>query len=245
VRGLTVTDALLGPVLLDDAAAPLITHYDDDAGTRIELSGATVANWAAKTANWLRDELDVAPGDRVAVLLPPHWQTVGVLLGAWWCGAVISADAAGAVAALGSVDRLAELGGADEIAAVSLDALGAGLRDLPDGVRDHASEARVHGDLFRPVPVDESAPATPSATVAELVAAVAARAAALGLVSGDRVLCTGAWGADGDPLLPVLAARAALVQCTGAVPSDLATRCAQERVTASFDVAVDGVRTVR
>lgn len=244
MRGLTLTEALLGPVLREDAAAPLITHYDDDAGTRIELSGATVANWAAKTANWLRDELDVQPGDPVAVLLPPHWQTVGVLLGAWWCGAVVSADAAGAVAALGSADRLAELDGADEVAAVSLDALGAGLGNLPAGVRDHASEARVHGDHFTPPPVDGSAPATPSATISELVDAARARATALGLVPGDRILCTGAWPADGDPLLAVLAARAALVQCTGAVPTDLVARCAQERVTASFDVPVEGVRTL-
>lgn len=242
---MTVTDALLGPVLRDDPAGPRITHHDDDAGTRIELSGATVANWAAKTANWLRDELDVQPGDPVAVVLPAHWQTAGVLLGVWWCGAVVTTEVAGAVVAFGTADRVVELHGADEVAVVSLDPLGAGVRGLPPGVHDHATEARVHGDHFTPAPLPGSAPATPAQSVTELVTAASARAAALGLVPGDRVLCTGPWTADGDPLLAVLAARGALVQCTGAVPRDLAARCAQERVTVSWDVAVDGVRSLR
>lgn len=241
---MTVTDALLGPLLREDAARPRITHYDDDAGTRVELSGATVANWAAKTANWLRDELDVQPGDPVAVLLPPHWQSAGVLLGAWWCGAVVTGDPDGAVVVLCPAARLDEVGGAAEVAAVSLDPLGAGVPGLPAEVRDHATEVRVHGDHFSPPPVPASAPATPALSVADLVAAAQARASALGLSPEDRVLCTGAWSADGDPLLTVLAAGAALVQCTGtpgAAALDaaaLARRCEQERVTATLDVPV-------
>jgi uncharacterized protein (TIGR03089 family) len=45
------------------------------------LSTVTLANWAAKTANLLRDELGAGPGSRVAVLLPAHWQSAAVLLG--------------------------------------------------------------------------------------------------------------------------------------------------------------------
>jgi uncharacterized protein (TIGR03089 family) len=81
----SVTEKLFRP-LLSQPARPLITHYDDVLGSRIELSVATMANWAAKTANWLRDEHDVQPGAAVAVALPAHWQTAGVLRGAWWCG---------------------------------------------------------------------------------------------------------------------------------------------------------------
>ena len=33
------------------------------------------------------NEIDLEPGTPVVVALPAHWQTVGVLLGAWWCGA--------------------------------------------------------------------------------------------------------------------------------------------------------------
>src|SRR5215468_371295 len=66
-----------------DPAQPLITWYDDATGDRAELSGATLANWVAKTANLLVDGGGLGPGDRAAVLLPPHWQTAAVLLGCW------------------------------------------------------------------------------------------------------------------------------------------------------------------
>ncbi len=234
---MTVTDQVLGALLRADPARPRITQYDDAAGSRVELSGATLANWAAKTANWLRDELDVQPGDTVAVLLPPHWQTAGVLLGAWWCGATVTASADGAQVALCGVDRIAEVT-ADEIAAVGLDALGMGVPVLPPGVRDYATEVRVHGDTFS---------SGGAGTVAERVVATArARAAALELGPADRLLCTGGWdGAiPGEVLLAVLAADASLVQCTGADPAALVSRCTAERVTASLGVEVPSLRRV-
>ena len=222
---MTVTDDLLGPLLRADAARPRITHYDDAAGSRVELSGATLANWAAKTANWLRDELDVQPGDPVAVLLPPHWQTAGVLLGAWWAGALVGAEADGAAVALCPVGRVADAAGADEVAALSLDALGAGLRTPPPGVHDYVGEARGHGDTF------VSAGAGPDA--AGVLAAVRARASDLGLGAEDRVLSTGGWDGDvpGEVLLAVLAAGGSLVQCSGTDPADLDRRAGQEKVT--------------
>ena len=44
-----------------DPAGPRITYYDDATGERIELSTVTLANWAAKTGNLLRDELGAGP----------------------------------------------------------------------------------------------------------------------------------------------------------------------------------------
>lgn len=262
MRALTVTEALLGPLLREDAARPRITHYDDATGGRVELSGATLANWAAKTANWLRDELDVAPGDGVAVLLPAHWQTAGVLLGAWWCGGVVTPDADGAQVALCGVERVADAEGAGELAAVSLDALGAGVPVLPPGVRDYASDVRVHGDEFAAAPLSGTALATPGVTVEQLVDAARSRAGDLGLRPADRVLCTDSWGWDTggwdsqgwdpSPLLTVLAAGASLVQCTGtdpaADPVALQRRCDQERVTVALGPdlpPLDGVRPLR
>ncbi len=72
-----------------DPVGPRITYYDDATGERIELSTVTLANWAAKTANLLRDELGAGPGSRIAVLLPAHWQTAAVLLGVWYIGAEV------------------------------------------------------------------------------------------------------------------------------------------------------------
>ncbi|CPW70169.1 TIGR03089 family protein [Mycobacteroides abscessus] len=80
----TLTALLLGDV---NNPSPRITYYDDATGERIELSTVTLANWAAKTANMLRDEFGAGPGSTVAVRLPAHWQTAGVLLGIWWAGA--------------------------------------------------------------------------------------------------------------------------------------------------------------
>ena len=233
---MTITDQVLGPLLRADPARPRITHYDDTAGSRIELSGATLANWAAKTANWLRDELDVQPGDPVAVLLPPHWQTAGVLLGAWWCGAMVTTSASGAAVALCGVDHIAGATGADELAAVGLDALGMGIKGLPPGVRDFASEIRVHGDTFRP---SGAGPDTET-----ILAAARARASAWGLASGDRLLCTTNWDSTvpGEVLVAVLAADASLVQCTGTDLAALAHRCTTERVTVTLGVEVPSLR---
>jgi uncharacterized protein (TIGR03089 family) len=243
---MTVTDQVLGPVLRSDPTRPRITHYDDAAGTRVELSGATLANWAAKTANWLQLELDVHPGDTVAVLLPPHWQTAGVLLGAWWCGATVVTSSPGTQiaqgraapykAALCSVDRITDAAGADEVAALGLDALGAGIAVLPPGIRDFASEIRVHGDTFI------SGQAGPDAET--VVAAAWARAAQLSLSAGDRLLCITSWDATvpGELLLAVLATDASLVQCAGADPATLPNRCTAERVTATLGIEVKPIR---
>ncbi|MFD0786819.1 TIGR03089 family protein, partial [Micromonospora azadirachtae] len=53
-----------------DPTRPLLTWYDDASGERTELSGATLANWVAKTANLLVDGAAVGPDDTAAVLLP-------------------------------------------------------------------------------------------------------------------------------------------------------------------------------
>ena len=233
---MTITDQVLSPLLRADPARPRITHYDDDAGSRVELSGATLANWAAKTANWLRDELDVQPGDAVAVLLPPHWQTAGALLGAWWCGATVTTSPDNAAVALCGVDRIAEAAAADELAALGLDALGLGIAVLPPGVRDFASEVRVHGDTF--------APGGPGPEDETVLASARARAATLELAPGDRLLCTTSWNASvpGEVLLAVLASDASLVQCTGTEPAMLAHRCTTERVTATLGIDVPALR---
>ena len=187
-----------------------------------------MTNWAAKTANWLRDELDVQPGDTVAVLLPPHWQTAGVLLGAWWCGATVAASPRGTQVALFGLDRIGDAAGADELAAVGLDALGMGISVLPPGVRDYASEVRVHGDTF-----SSGGPGLTSRRSSPLPGP---EPRCLGLGAGDRLLCTTSWDltVPGEVLLAVLAADASLVQCTGADPAALTDRCAAERITTSL-----------
>jgi uncharacterized protein (TIGR03089 family) len=225
----SVTEILFRP-LLRRPARPLITHYDDALGSRVELSVASLANWAAKTANWLRDEHDVEPGAPLAVTLPAHWQTAGVLLGAWWCGAWVTDEPKGAEVAF--VPPGTDVDGAGTVAVVALDPLGRGLPEPPvDGV-DYLNEIRVHGDTFDPwQPVPGDTPALMESTVDDLVAAARDRATTLGITDADRVMSTLDWTfPDGvlSGLLAVLAAGASLVQSG---PNDMTARRTTERTT--------------
>jgi uncharacterized protein (TIGR03089 family) len=236
----TLTEALLGPLRTGAAAArPLITYYDDATGERIELSGATTANWAAKAANLLQEECDVEPGARVAALLPAHWQTAAALLAAWWCGAEVVPDPEDADWVLCDADRLdvalaAEPAGG--VVALSLDAFGKGIPGLPPRVVDFASEVRLQGDDFAPwAPVPDDAPALAGATVAEVLGTARTRAGELGISREDRVLSTLEWADPPqlvDGLLAVLAAGASLVQVRHPDRAALERRATVERTTA-------------
>ncbi|MCE7006037.1 TIGR03089 family protein [Kibdelosporangium philippinense] len=220
---MSVTEALFRPLLAGDRSRPLITHYDDAAGTRVELSIATLANWAAKTANWLTEEFDVEPGTPITVDLPAHWQTAGVLLGAWWCGAHVVSS--GGAVALTTVDAPKPDG---SWAVVSLDPMGMGLRGSPpDGAVDYISESRMFGDDFFPLQdVPDSTPALGPLTVAEVVSAARAMA-----ITG-RILSTMEWTfPDGvlTSLLSVLAGKGSLVQVSN--PSKVDAHMESERAT--------------
>jgi uncharacterized protein (TIGR03089 family) len=230
----TLTDALLGPLLARDPARPLVTYYDDATGERIELSGTTLANWAAKTANLLRDECGLEPGGAIAVLLPAHWQTLAVLLGAWWCGAEVVSAPDGADVVCCDRDRLSAAcdAGPGVVVALSLHALGAGLPGLPVGVLDYATEVRLHGDVFTPQPGADAA--LDGADITAVLAAARAAAEAEGLDAGSRVLTTRDWSvADGlvEVPLAVLASGGSLVQCRNLEPSAAEHRAGSERVT--------------
>jgi uncharacterized protein (TIGR03089 family) len=239
VGHVTLTAALLGPLRSGTAAArPLITFYDDATGERVELSGTTTANWAAKAANLLREECDVEPGTPVAMLLPAHWQTAAVLLAAWWCGAEVVTEPGGAKWVLCDADRVdiaLAARPAGGVVALSLDAFGKGVPGLPAGVVDFATEVRLQGDDFAPwVPVPDTNPALDGATISEVLAGARARAGALGLSRADRVLSTLDWNtATGlrDGLLAVLAAEASLVQVRNPDEAALERRAATERTT--------------
>lgn len=228
----TLTEAILDPILATDPAGPRITFYDDTTGERVELSALTLANWAAKTANLLRDEFAVEPGARVAVLLPAHWQTAAVLLGTWWAGAevVLEPDADTAVA-LVSADRLDEVADVPEVAALSLDAFGRPVPDLPVGITDYATSVRVHGDQFRP---GLAGPALAGRSVDDVLAAAGASAASRGISATDRVLSDLAWDSQDaliDGLLAALASGASLVQVANADPSAMDRRIRTEKIT--------------
>jgi len=228
-----ITETLLGPLLSSSPARPLLTHYDDAAQTRIELSGATLANWAAKTANWLVEEFDVEVGDPVCVRLPTHWQTAGVLLGAFWAGAHVVTDPQDARVVFvppGEHDFAAPQ------AVVALDPLG---RGVPGGVAapalDYLAESRVCGDVFTPMEsVPDDSPALEDLTAERVLAAARKHADDTGLHPQSRLLSTIDWTLpDGllRGLLAPLAAGASVVQITDANPEKLDSRRETERTT--------------
>jgi uncharacterized protein (TIGR03089 family) len=231
----TVSQALLDPLLNRDPVGPRITYYDDATGERIELSTVTLANWAAKTANLLRDELGAGPGSRIAVLLPAHWQTAAVLLGAWYIGAEVVLGPGEADVALCTADRLDDADaavGPGEVAVLSLDPFGKPVDDLPVGMTDYATSVRVHGDQIaaerNPGPALEGRP------VAEALAAATESAAAQGFTADDRVLSTARWDSADEltqNLLAVFAAGASLVLVANPDEALLARRREVEKVT--------------
>lgn len=229
----TLTEAVLDPILARDPAGPRITYYDDATGARIELSALTLANWAAKTANMIRDEFGLSAGSRVAVLLPAHWQTAAVLLGCWWAGAeVVLRPDADADLALVTADRINETEGIAEVAALSLDPMGMPVKDLPIGITDYATSVRVHGDQFRPGGVGA---ALDGMTAGEIMAEARKSAARQGFTAEDRVLSSTPWETPTeliDGFVAVLASGASLVQVAHPDPAARERRIATERVTA-------------
>lgn len=151
----TAADTVLQPLLALDPGAPMVTHYDQAAPSRVELSVTSTANWAAKIAGLLRDELGVTPGDVVACDLPAHWLTAGVLLGAWWAGAEVRTGSADdAVVVVTVPDRLDRHPADVETLLMTTDPMGRPLAaagvEVPPGVTDLAEACRIHPDAFVP-----------------------------------------------------------------------------------------------
>jgi uncharacterized protein (TIGR03089 family) len=250
---------LLADVVRRHAATPLLTHYDDATGSRVELSGATLANWVAKTANLLQDEFDVGPGRTVAITLPVHWQTAAVLLGVWSCGAAVLETAAeddgrldSADVVLAAQDRLGSLEGLDlpDLVGLSLHPLGLGMTGYVGPARDFAHEVRIRGDAFSPYqPPDPADPGLVGGqlhlSLGGLTGAAVELAGRLGIAAGDRVLVDEQAATAAGPvawLLAPLAADASVVLVSSPDPAQLVRRAADERVTATLGVSVDGIR---
>lgn len=240
---------LLRSALAADPARPLVTFYDDATGERVELSVATFANWVAKTANLIQDGLSAEPGDRVALLLPAHWQTAVWLVACSSVGVVadVAGDPARADFVVAGPGRFeAGLACRGERYALSLAPLGRRFVPAPpEGYADYAVEVPTHGDRFAPyAPVDPEEPALIVAgaefTSAELVDRARADAPALGLLGPDSRLLSGlpydTWEGLSAGLYAPLATGGSVVLCRNldqAPQETLTRRIDSERVTAT------------
>ena len=208
-------------------------------GGRVEVSGATTANWVAKSANLLVDGLG-GPA-RVGLLLPLHWQGVALLLAGVASGAVVvvardvdglaGCDAAFVVA---EHAEAAVAAGVDEVLALSCHPLGAPLPSVPTSAADYAREVPSYADHW--------SGGTPGRVSIEVGGDPLGPLPDLGLSGADRVLVA---VDPADPsglagLLSGLRAGASLVLLPAPAEVDLQAVAAAERVTAALGVPAGG-----
>lgn len=187
-RSVTTFADVLADRLRRDPGLPLVTFYDDGTGERVELSVTTYANWVAKAASLLVDELDLGRGDRLRVDLPPHWLTTVFLGAAWQAGLVVtgSEEPAAVVCGPGTLATWAGRTDRTVVLACSLRPLGVRFAEpVPAGVHDVGVEIWSQPDAFTPWD-----PPGADDAAHELVGAVVSQremweAAAAGAVVGD------------------------------------------------------------
>ena len=236
----TTIPAAFAAAVRRDPTTPLLTWYDDATGDRTELSGATLDNWVAKTANMLVDGVGLGAGDGPAVLLPPHWQTAAVLLGCWAAGLAVDTAPSRSRSRCCSpppdaVDAGGRLAGRRPVRAGLLP-LAMPLREVPPGWH------RLHGRgprLRRPLPAshrgaDDRALAGPvelshRAVLREATSAPSSWASGRRPGAGRRRAPT---RTRVDWLLAPLVAGAAIVLCGNLDPAKLTGRSPAEQVTA-------------
>lgn len=233
---------LLRAITDSDPGRPRLTWYDDAAGPtrgeRIELSARVLANWVAKAANLLVDELDVEPGDRVVIDLPTHWRAAYWLLAAWSVGAeVVVGDSEEARVVVTADPASAPAG--PTVVAVTLPALARGWPgpELPDGVIDEAATVTGQPDVFEPP--DEPDGASPALrvdgraalTYEELLPAARALAAERGWKAEARVLVSLGPGDAVAGLLAPLTVDGSVVLVRDPDPALADERRQAERVT--------------
>jgi uncharacterized protein (TIGR03089 family) len=169
----TTFPSVLQQTLRADAARPLVTFYDDASGERTELSATTYANWVAKTASLLVEELDLERGGRLLVDLPTHWLTPVFAGAAWTVGlcVVTGGEADAVVCGPDSLDAYADRAGTVPVVATALHPLGMRFAEpLPDGVHDFGVEVWSQPDAFSPWdPPTGDDEALPGVTQAELL----------------------------------------------------------------------------
>lgn len=201
------------PALVHALAAvpePRLTWYGRD-GDRVELSGRVLVNWVAKTANLLLDDLDLQPGETVAVDLGAHWRAPVLWLAAAYLGAhVVSGSADADVLVL--PDGVAAPPELDRLVVVALPSLARSATTLPAGAVDYAADVPTHGDA-PPAPGPSASPAWLEED----------------LVPGRRLLGPGARAAQ---LLGTWAAGGSVVWHDGLDEAALEHVVAQERVDA-------------
>lgn len=168
---------------------PVVTYVAGD-GTRTELSGRTLANNVAKTANALRDEAMLDAGSTLGMHVPWHWQRSVWALAAWCLGIAVAPNAN---ADLDLIEPTAT-GDVADAWAVSLHPFGLPNSTVPTGAADAATIVRVQPDAFVPDDIAGTALALRSTdevlTIDDAIASAIALVQRCNMNPGDRVIVT-------------------------------------------------------
>lgn len=218
-----------------DAALPFVTFYDDSAGERTELSATSFRNWQAKTANYLRDGLNIEEGEVIELDLPPHW-VVSVWVAAARCiGATLRLRTAGQGDAADVVvvgpDRLGSPPPGHYVVACSLHPMALPFGQSPGvGIEDYFGEVRSYGDFFNEL--DRSSPAISTLTTEYVTK--------WNLALGARILLVSKGVLSADALAVLYdvpkAIDGSVVIALNATPERIAAIADQERVTTTINV---------
>jgi uncharacterized protein (TIGR03089 family) len=233
VHQLSTPERDFAQLLARDPSRPFVTYYDEASGERSELSAKSLANWVAKTHHLLGDELGLGVGDTALVAVPAHWISVPVLLGCLTAGLALVPEGDADVGFVGEAS-LSGAAGIPDVYAVATASAAVGFRGAePAGTTDYVGAVRPQADVWAGVhmPAGPDDPCLPGLTRGD----VAARAAAVGLSPGSRVLTTRQWTTPQDwieTLLAPLAAGGSVVIVANCTDEEmLARRMAQERAT--------------
>ena len=217
------------------------------------MSTASLANWSAKTAGLLVDELGGRTGGTVVWRVRRSWQGVPLLLGAWWAGMVVTDlydEAAESRAVAAFIDDDDE-SGADEVIVASSHPFGLATGEISEYARHVADAVLPQADRFTPRRPAAAAESTAvlttegSYSVGDLLDRAARAAEQIG--PGGRVLSVVDLTLPdrvGSALLGALAADGSLIQVTRAAHTDeahLAAVARDEGATITLGVTIEGL----
>lgn len=233
---LSSPESLFADLLAAQPSRPFVSFHDDATGEWAELSTKSAANWVAKTHFLLVDSLGLGVGDCAYVGLPAHWVSVPILLGCWSAGLNVADDPSGADVAFVVPERAAV--DVADVYAVNPQAVARGFAGgPPSGVEDYVLAVRPQPDAWGSVrfgagPAD---PAIGGRSRSDVVADGAARARAIGLSAGGRLLSAQPWRGRAswiDAVVAPLCVGASIVLVASDDPDRIARHAEQERATA-------------
>lgn len=233
---MSTPEQLFADLLAARPSQPFVTYYDESTGERAELSVKSLANWVAKTHHLLATELGLGAGSTATIAVPAHWLSVPVVLGVLTAGLEIVDDDTADVAFV-VPDTAIRAAGAFDVYALNPSAPAVGFgQDPPPGTNDYVLAVRPQADAWGSVQFG-AGPSDPCLAIrsrADVVELARARAAAMGLSAGARVLTDRDWTSTNDivdTLLAPLAVGGSVVYVRNASAEVLERRAGQEKAT--------------